>query len=190
VYTGLSTWKAGRALLASRLRERMYPFEQFLADIAARPPQRVAGTAIFMTSNLQGTPTTLLHNLHHNKVLHERVILLTVVTNDVPHVIPEERATVGALGQGFFRLTLRYGFMEEPDVPAALIEASKRDFPLVMADTTFFLGVETLLATKRPGMPLWRERLFVWLARNAVRANTFFKIPPERVVELGMQVEL
>jgi len=190
VYTGLSTWKAGRALLASRLRERMYPFDQFLEDIAARPPQRVAGTAIFMTSNLQGTPATLLHNLQHNKVLHERIILLTVVTNDVPHVPAGERATVGPLGQGFFRLTLRYGFMEEPDVPAALIEASQRDFPLVMEDTTFFLGVETLLATKRPGMPLWRERLFVLLARNAVRANTFFKIPPERVVELGMQVEL
>jgi len=190
VYTGLSTWKAGRALLASRLRERMYPFEQFLTDIAARPPQRVAGTAIFMTSNLQGTPATLLHNLQHNKVLHERIILLTVVTNDVPHVPADERATVDPLGQGFFRLTLRYGFMEEPDVPAALIEASQRDFPLVMEDTTFFLGVETLLATRRRGMPLWRERLFVLLARNAVRANTFFKIPPERVVELGMQVEL
>jgi KUP system potassium uptake protein len=190
VYTGLSTWKNGRALLASRLRERMYPFEQFLKDMAQRPPQRVAGTAIFMTSNLQGTPATLLHNLQHNKVLHERVILLTVVTIDVPHVPPEERSEVLPLGQGFFRLTLRYGFMEEPDVPAALLEASQRGFPVDLGDTTFFLGVETLLATSRPGMPLWRERLFVWIARNAVRANSFFKIPPERVVELGMQVEL
>jgi KUP system potassium uptake protein len=190
VYTGLSTWKQGRALLASRLRERMYPFEQFLKDIAERPPQRVEGTAIFMTSNLQGTPATLLHNLQHNKVLHERVILLTVVTNDVPHVPPDERIEVMPLGQGFFRLTLRYGFMEEPDVPAALMEASQRGFPVNLAETTFFLGVETLLATSRPGMPLWRERLFVWIARNAVRANAFFKIPPERVVELGMQVEL
>jgi KUP system potassium uptake protein len=190
VYTILSTWKAGRALLASRLRERVYPFQQFLQDITTKPPQRVAGTAIFMTSNLQGTPATLMHNLQHNKVLHERIVLLTVVTNDVPHVAAEERVSVEPLGQGFFRLTLRYGFMEEPDVPAALLEASAAGFPLNLEETTFFLGVETLLATKRPGMPLWRERLFVLIARNAIRANTFFKIPPDRVVELGMQVEL
>jgi KUP system potassium uptake protein len=190
IYTALSTWKRGRALLGSRLRERMYPFDQFLQDITARPPTRVSGTAIFMTSNLVGTPATLLHNLQHNKVLHDRIILLTVVTNDVPHVPAEERAEVTPLGQGFFRLTLRYGFMEDPDVPAALVEASARGFRIDLDDTTFFLGVETLLATRRPGMPLWRERLFVWIARNAVRANAFFKIPPERVVELGMQVEL
>lgn len=122
-----------------------------------------------MTSNLQGTPATLMHNLQHNKVLHDRIVLLTVVTNDVPHVPPEERAIVEPLGLGFFRLTLRYGFMEDPDVPAALVEASGAGFPLNLEETTFFLGVETLLATKRP---------------------TFFKIPPDRVVELGMQVEL
>jgi KUP system potassium uptake protein len=190
VYTGLSTWKRGRALLAERMRERLYPFDRFLQDIEAFPPQRVTGTAIFMTSNLQGTPPTLLHNLQHNKVLHDRVILLTVVTSDVPHVGPDGRTQVEPLGQGFYRLTLRYGFMEEPDVPDALREASARGFQIDLADTTFFLGVETLLATRRPGLPLWRERLFVLIARNAVRANAFFKIPPERVVELGMQVEL
>jgi KUP system potassium uptake protein len=190
VYTALSTWKRGRALLASRMRERLYPIGRFLEDIMEQPPTRVAGTAIFMTSNLQGTPPTLLHNLQHNKVLHERVILLTVVTSDVPHVSADDRALVEPLGQGLFRLTLRYGFMEEPDVPSALVEAAARGFPIDLDDTTFFLGVETLLATRRPGMPLWRERLFVLIARNAVRANAFFKIPPERVVELGMQVEL
>jgi KUP system potassium uptake protein len=190
IYAALSTWKRGRALLGSRLRERMYPFDQFMQDITSRPPTRVTGTAIFMTSNLVGTPATLLHNLQHNKVLHDRIILLTVVTDDVPHVPMAERAGIVPLGQGFFRLTLRYGFMEEPDVPAALVETSRREFPIDLDDTTFFLGVETLLATRRPGMPLWQERLFVWIARNAVRANTFFKIPPERVVELGMQVEL
>jgi KUP system potassium uptake protein len=190
LYTAFSTWKRGRALLASRLQERMYPFPQFLEDIAAFPPLRVPGTAIFMTSNLQGTPATLLHNLHHNKVLHDRVILLTVVTRDVPHVPVDDRAEVAPLGQGFYRLTLRYGFMEEPDVPEALVEAAKRGFPIALDDTTFFLGVETLLATGRPGLPLWREKLFVLIARNAVRANSFFKIPPDRVVELGMQVEL
>jgi KUP system potassium uptake protein len=190
VYTVLSTWKRGRALLASRMRERLYPFDRFLHDIEAYPPQRVPGTAIFMTSNLQGTPPTLLHNLQHNKVLHDRVILLTVVTNDVPHVASKDRAQVEPLGQGFYRLTLRYGFMEEPDVPESLQELSAKGFPIDLSETTFFLGVETLLATRRPGLPLWRERLFVLIARNALRANAFFKIPPERVVELGMQVEL
>jgi KUP system potassium uptake protein len=190
VYTVLSTWKAGRALLAQRMRERLYPFDRFLQDIEMYPPQRVTGTAIFMTSNLQGTPPTLLHNLQHNKVLHERVVLLTVTTSDVPHVSAKDRATVEPLGHGFYRLTLRYGFMEDPDVPDALSEASVRGFPIDLNETTFFLGIETLLATRRPGLPLWRERLFVLIARNAMRANAFFKIPPERVVELGMQVEL
>jgi KUP system potassium uptake protein len=190
VYTLLSTWKKGRMLLAARMRERLYPFDRFLQDIEAFPPQRVTGTAIFMTSNLQGTPPTLLHNLQHNKVLHERVILLTVVTSDIPHVAPTNRAQVDPLGHGFYRLTLRYGFMEEPDVPEALSQASRQGFVIDLNETTFFLGVETLLATRRPGLPLWRERLFVLIARNAVRANAFFKIPPERVVELGMQVEL
>ena len=190
VYTVLSTWKKGRALLAQRMRERLYPFDRFLQDIELYPPQRVAGTAIFMTSNLQGTPPTLLHNLQHNKVLHERVVLLTVTTSDIPHVSARDRATVEPLGHGFYRLTVRYGFMEEPDVPDALSEASVRGFPIDLNETTFFLGIETLLATRRPGLPLWRERLFVLIARNAMRANAFFKIPPERVVELGMQVEL
>ena len=190
VYTVLSTWKRGRALLASRMRERLYPFDQFLRDIEAYPPQRVTGTAVFMTSNLTGTPPTLLHNLQHNKVLHDRVILLTVVTSDIPYVAPNKRTEVEALGHGFYRLTVRYGFMEEPDVPDALGQASTQGFKIDLNETTFFLGLETLLATRRPGLPLWRERLFVLIARNAVRANAFFKIPPERVVELGMQVEL
>lgn len=190
VYTILSTWKRGRALLASRMREKLYPFDRFLQDIEAFPPQRVTGTAVFMTSNLQGTPPTLLHNLQHNKVLHERVILLTVVTSDIPYVAQNKRTEVEPLGHGFYRLTVRYGFMEEPDVPDALAQASAQGFKIDLNETTFFLGLETLLATRRPGLPLWRERLFVLIARNAVRANAFFKIPPERVVELGMQVEL
>jgi KUP system potassium uptake protein len=123
-------------------------------------------------------------------VLHERVILLTVVTSDVPYVSKDKRTEVEPLGHGFYRLTLRYGFMEEPDVPEALTQASAKGFKIDLNDTTFFLGLETLLATRRPGLPLWREQLFVLISRNAVRANAFFKIPPERVVELGMQVEL
>jgi KUP system potassium uptake protein len=143
-----------------------------------------------MTSNLQGTPPTLLHNLEHNRVLHERVILLTVTTRDVPYVSDADRAELEPLGQGFYRLTLRYGFMQEPDVPTALLAQATPDFPIDLDRTTFFLGVETLLEPKEPGMPRWRERLFMFMSRNAVRATSFFKIPPQRVVEIGIQVEL
>ncbi len=190
LYTALSTWKKGRALLASRFVERLYPLDQFLQEVADRPPHRVPGTAIFMTSNAQGTPATLLHNLEHNKVLHKRVILLTVVTRDAPHVDDQDRVKVDPLREGFFRVAISYGFMEEPDVPTALAQAAMSGSPIAPQDTTYFLGTETLLATKRPGMPLWRERLFVLMSRNALRATSFFKIPPDRVVEIGMQVEL
>jgi KUP system potassium uptake protein len=189
VYLLLSTWKKGRALLAARLRERLYPFDRFIQDITREPPRRVPGTAVFMTSNLVGTPPPLLHNLEHNHVLHERVILLTVITSDTPHVADADRLEMQPLGRGFFRATLRYGFMEEPDVPDALA-AGIEDDPIDMRTTTFFLGIETLLSTEGHGMARWRERLFAVLSRNAVRATSFFRIPPERVVELGMQIEL
>ena len=190
IYALLSTWKRGRALLAARMRDRLYPFDQFLRDLTVSRPHRVPGTAVFMTSNATGTPPTLLHNLEHNHIIHERVILLTVVTSDVPHVPEDERLTLEPLGQGFFRLTVRYGFMEEPDVPGALAAAGQRELPIAVEQTTFFLGMETILSTEREGMPRWRERLFAVMSRNAQRATTFFRIPPERVVELGMQIEL
>jgi KUP system potassium uptake protein len=190
IYTLLSTWKAGRRLLAKRLQDKLYPFDRFLNDIAVNPPYRVPGTAVFMTSNLYGTPPTLLHNLEHNKVLHERVILLTVVTTSAPHVEDSERLEVMPLGHNFHRVTLHYGFMEEPDVPAALASAADTGFPFSIDETTFFVGLETLLSTRREGMPRWRERLFALMSRNAARATSFFRIPPERVVELGMQIEL
>ena len=190
VYVALSTWKKGRALLFERLKEKMYPFEQFLKDIARKPPHRVSGTSVFMTSNVVGTPPTLLHNLLHNKVLHDRVILLTVVTTDAPYVTDKDRVTTERLGEGFYRLTVKYGFMQEPDVPAAVASASTPHFPIDLDTTTFFVGIETLLPTKRPGMALWRERLFALMSKNAVRATSFYRIPPERVVEIGMQVEL
>ena len=190
IYILLSTWKQGRALLALRFVDRLYPLDQFLNEIAANPPHRVSGAAVFMTSNSKGTPPTLLHNLQHNKILHERIILLTVVTLDSPTVAPEDRLTVTPLRQGFFRVRMCYGFTEHPDVPAALEQATFSGRPIAPVDTTYFVGTETLLVTKRPGLPLWRERLFVLMSRNALRATTFFGIPPERVVELGMQVEL
>jgi KUP system potassium uptake protein len=189
-FTLMTTWKRGREIVGERLRSRAYPFPQFLADISANPPHRVEGTAVFMTGTGTGTPPTLLHNLEHNRVLHEQVILLTVVTADTPLVPDDQRLKVEPLAECFYRVILSYGFMEEPDVPAALKQLSVHRLHVNLATTTFFLGRETLLATDRPGMALWRERLFVVMSMNAMRATTFFKIPSERVVELGMQLEL
>ena len=191
IFTVLSTWKTGRALLGTRLRERAYPFDRFLHDIDARPPQIVPGTAVFMTGLGTATPAALMHNVRHNHVLHEQVILLTVVTADTPHVPVDRRCRLEPLGRNFVRVWLDYGFMEEPDVPAALAEAASRHgLRLDLATTTYFLGRETLLATKRPGMAQWREKLFVLMSKNATSPTAFFRLPPDRVVELGMQVEL
>ncbi len=143
-----------------------------------------------MTGSGAGVPPTLLHNLAHNKVLHARVVLLTVVTEEVPEVDDSRRVEVEALGAGFFRVLLRYGFVEEPDVPAAITLARGRGLPIDKDDITYFLGRETLLATAAAGMAQWRESLFALMSKNAMRATAFFKIPPERVVELGMHVEL
>lgn len=190
VYTFMSTWKRGRAIVAERLIARAYPFENFLQDIVANPPLRVKGTAVFMTGYERGTPPALRHNLEHNKVLHEQVVLLSVLTADVPHVPKDEQVEVVPLGERFFRVKVRYGFMEEPNVPDALWLAKQKGLAIDLEETTYFLGRETLLVTRRPGMAAWREKLFVFMSRNALRATAFFRIPPERVVELGLQVEL
>ena len=186
----MTTWKTGRRIVAARLMARAMPLETFMADIAARPPARVPGTAVFMTAQPRGTPAALAHNLRYNKVLHEHVVILMVTTKPVPHVPEAKRCKVRDLGAGVFELTLSYGFMEDPDVPEALLDATARGLVIDTGDVTFFLGRETLIATGTPGMALWRERLFVLIARNAGRATAFFRLPPERVVELGVQVEL
>lgn len=135
-------------------------------------------------------PPALLHNLKHNKALHQRVVLLTVGTEDVPHVRPEDRLTIQALDHGFYRMVARYGYMEDPSVPDLLRQAKTRGLELRLMETTFFLGRETLIPTKRPGMALWREHLFAWMSKNARPATSFFKLPPNRVVELGAQIEI
>ncbi len=190
VYLLFSTWKKGREILGARLRERAYPFDQFQKDLLRIRPYRVPGTAIFMTGSGAGVPPTLIHNLRHNKVLHASVVLLTVVTGDIPVVSDDDRIVVEPLGSGFFKVTLKYGFSEEPSVPEAISAARGRGLPIDKDDITYFLGRETLLSTDHPGMARWRERLFAIMSRNAMRATAFFRIPPERVVELGMQVEL
>ena len=176
--------------MAARLTARALPIEDFLARVAETHPARVPGTAVFMTAQPRGTPAALAHNLRYNKVLHEHVITLMVTTQPVPHVPADQRATVRSLGQGVFDVVVRYGFMEDPNVPEALARAREHGLELDEDDVTYFLGRETLIVTKTPGMALWRERLFVLMARNAVRAPTFFRLPPDRVVELGVQVEI
>jgi KUP system potassium uptake protein len=188
-FTLLTTWAKGRQLMIARMNEASLPMEIFIKS-AAPSAARVPGTAVFMTSSASGVPHALLHNLKHNKVLHERVILLTVRIEDVPYVTPEKRLEVRDYGSGFFRVILRYGFMEEIDVPAALAQLKGIGDQCKMMDTSFFLARQTLLASARPGMAIWRERLFAWMLRNAVSAMDFFKLPTNRVVELGSQVEI
>ena len=190
VFTMLTTWKRGRKVLFDRLSEDALPLEQFIQSIELAPPVRVEGTAVFLTSTPDRVPHALLHNLKHNKVLHERVVFLTVVTREIPYVPPDERIEIRTLGADFYRLLAYYGFKEEPDVPELLEEAGRRGFPFEMMETSFFVSRETLVASVRPGMAMWRERLFSSMSKNAVKASDFFHVPANRVVELGTQVEL
>ncbi len=189
IFTMLTTWAKGRRLMIERMNEAAMPVAIFIKS-AASSAARVPGTAVFMTTTPDGIPHALLHNLKHNKVLHERVLLLTVKIEDVPFVDPEKRIDLKELGSGFFRLILRYGFMEETDVPAALAKVETCGPRFKMMDTSFFLARQTLIASSRPGMALWREGLFSWMLRNAESAMQFFKLPTNRVVELGSQVEI
>jgi len=191
VFTLMTTWRRGRQILAQRVRTTGFPIETFLANLPNEKVERVPGTAIFLTGNPAGTPPALLHNLKHNRVLHERVVLLHVTTEDVPTVLPVERVEIEELGQGFYSMVARYGFMESPDIPRVLERAAQMGLPCELLETSFFLSSETLIATQeKPGMAVWRERLFALLARNAQRATAYFRLPPNRVIELGTQIEL
>ncbi len=189
IFTLLTTWAKGRKLMQDRLAEGSMPMPLFV-ESAAGSATRVPGTAVFMTSAASGVPAALLHNLKHNKVLHERVVLLTVEIRDVPFVDEEKRASIEDLGHGFRRVVLRYGFMQTPDVPAALSDMSACGPKFRMIETSFFLSRQTLLASCKPGMAIWREKLFAWMLRNAESAMEFFRLPTNRVVELGSQVEI
>ncbi|MCG7349325.1 potassium transporter Kup [Sphingomonas sp. ACRSK] len=189
VFVLLTTWAKGRKLMIERLREAAMPIKVFIQS-AASSASRVPGTAVFMTSTPDGVPHALLHNLKHNKVLHERVVLLTVKITDEPFVAEENRVKVDDLGQGFHRLILRYGFMQDADVPAALRQVKVAGGDFRMMETSFFLARQTLLPSSRPGMMIWREKLFAWMLRNAESAMEFFRLPTNRVVELGSQVEI
>src|SRR6266567_4283732 len=175
LYFVMITWKRGR---------------EILANLAAEPPVRVPGTAVFMYGSSDGTPPALMLNLTHNKVLHEKIVFLTVITEDVPHVGGEQRVTVKRSGKGFHSVVARYGFMQDPDINEILAACKENGLSIPLEGTTFFLGRETLIASDRPGMAIWRERLFAFMSRNAMRATAFFKIPPNQVFEVGAYVEL
>ena len=189
-FTLLTTWAKGRRLMRERMAEVGLPLDIF-AKSGRNSTARVPGTAIFMNSGSSGTPSALLHNIKHNKVLHDRVVVLTVSIADVPYVDEVDRTEVKDLGDGFYRVVLRYGFMEETDVPSALKRLDNIcSGPFEMMQTSFFLSRQTLLPSEKPGMALWREKLFAWMMRNAATPMEFFRLPTNRVVELGSQVEI
>ncbi|WP_436627679.1 potassium transporter Kup [Corallococcus exiguus] len=190
IFTMMTTWKRGRDILAGKLRAASLGLKDLLGSFGDHPPLRVPGTAIFMTGNPEGTPPALLHNLKHNKILHEQVVLLTIISEEIPHVVAQERVEVEPLEQGFVRVVARYGFMENPSIPDILKRCREKGLQFQLMGTSFFLGRETLIPTKKPGMAVWREALFTWMSRNARSATAYFRIPPNRVVELGSQVEL
>jgi KUP system potassium uptake protein len=190
VFTLMTTWRTGRRVLGERLRASFIPLALFLDDVERAAPLRVPGTAVFLSSNADATPLALLHNLKHNRVLHQSVIFLTVQTQDVPHVDMADRLQLEKLRDGFHRIVAHYGFMEDPNVPEILERCRPMGLEFNVMSTTFFLSRETIIPTRTPGMAIWREKLFAFLSRNAQRPTDFFRIPANRVVELGMQVEM
>ena len=188
LFAVMTTWKRGRRELADRFREAMLPLDTFLADIEQTNPSRVKGTAVFMASSAQGTPPALLHHFKHNQMLHEQLVLLTVESATVPEVAPDRRITATDKGHGIVHVTLRYGFMETPNVPRALAECP--GLAIDLARTSYYVGRETLLSTGKSKMARWRKWLFAFISRNARPATAYFGLPPGRVVELGMQIDL
>jgi KUP system potassium uptake protein len=190
IFVVMSTWKTGRRILAERLQTGAIPMQEFIKQVKADSAMRVPGIAIFMSGHPTGTPPALIKNLTHNKVLHEKVVILTVQTEELPHVPVEGRVRVQELGNGFYRVLVRYGFMEDPNIPDVLKAIDVPDLKFDQEAVTFFLGRERLLATEDKGMAIWREKLFAWMSRNSKEATSFFCLPPDSVIEVGTQVEL
>jgi KUP system potassium uptake protein len=186
----MTTWKRGRSLLSAIQREGTLPLDLLIQDLGKRGIARVPGTAVFMTSDVGGAPPVMLHHLKHNKMLHERVILMSIQTEEVPVVADANRLERSDLPLGFHVVTAHYGFMESPDVPKLLQLLTEQGLRVRVADTSFYLGRETILASGTSKFARWRKRLFILLSRNAQSAATFFNLPPNRVVELGAQIQL
>jgi KUP system potassium uptake protein len=189
VFVVLTTWKKGRALLSQRIARETLPLEMFIADVAVSHPHRVPGTAVFLASLRRGTPTVLLHHFKHNQVLHEQVVILSVVTDAVPEVAKAERVHARELSQGFWAVTAHYGFMETPNVPDVLRLARRHGLRALPESTSYYLGRETLICKSGSGLARWRKRLFGFLSRNGRSATDFFGLPPGRVIEIGVQIE-
>ena len=190
VFTLMTTWSSGRRIVQSLLARGSLPIDLFMADVERRKPFRAPGTAVFMTSNAEGAPLVLLHHLRHNKTLLEHVVLLSILTANVPEVPDAERLTVTDLGQGFWRVTAKFGFMEKADVPQILQRAKELGVIADKRDTTYYLGRERLLPTGRARLAKWRKKLYIFMSRNSRTATEYFAIPPNRVVELGAQLEM
>jgi KUP system potassium uptake protein len=188
IFMLMLTWKTGRYLVYTRLKTEAMAIEPFVEAVGAHPPPRVPGTALFMTPNPEGVPHAMLHNLKHNKVLHEKVVILTVKFLDIPHTNLEERVTVEALPYEFYRVTVKYGFKDEPDLPRDLSLCAKYGLEFDAMDTSYFIGKEILIASHKSGMAFWRKKIFIGLFRSAETITNQFKLPPNRVVELGSQL--
>ena len=190
IFTLMLTWKTGRTHLFNRLKNEAMALDPFIEAIGAHTPTRVAGTAIFMTPNPDGVPHAMLHNLKHNKVLHEKVVLLTVKFLDFPHTTNDERVSVEVLPHQFYKVIVRYGFKDEPDLPRDLALCTEQGLVIEAMDTSFFIGKEILIASDNPGMSIWRKKIFIGLFRSAETITNQFKLPPNRVVELGSQLKI
>lgn len=190
VYLLMTTWQKGRKILYRRLKERSLSVEEFCAKLLKSPPLRVSGTAVYMSGDPWGVPVPLLHNLKHNKVLHERIAILTIVTKDVPTVSKDKRVQIQEIIPNFYRIMVYYGFKEIPKMKHILEACRNQDIHFNVNETTFVLGRETILPSNTPGMSIWRERLFALMSRNAQRPTAFFRIPPNQVIEVGIQIEI
>jgi KUP system potassium uptake protein len=190
VFTVMATWTRGRALLRADYQARAIPAEDFVKSISGAPPPRVKGAAVFMQASSGDVPVALLHNLKHNRILHEKVVRLTVVIERVPYTSLFERIQVASLGLGFWRVVGHYGYMQQPNVPDLLSLAAPLGLTLLPGETSYYLTRETIIASDKPGMALWRERLFGIMLRNATPASAFFGLQPNRVVELGAQIQI
>jgi KUP system potassium uptake protein len=190
VFTIMTTWNTGRMILTERIGERSASVEDFLAGVQAAPPLRVPGTALYLARDPTIAPHALVQNLKHNKVLHERVVILAMHTITTARIAEDRRVEIEALPANLFRVIARHGFAEDPEIPPVLKRLAAQGLEIDPDSATFFLGRETLIATKRPGMAIWREKLFATLSRNARRATKYFCLPSDRVVELGAEIEL
>jgi len=190
IFTFMTTWKKGRMILSKRLKLEVIPIPTLIKTIQKKPPHRVPGIALFLSSNPSGTPPALVFILRHMQVLHKKVVLLSVITKEIPHVLPSERVEITDLYDDIYRITIHYGFMENPDIPRAISDLKLRGSAIRLDEITYVLGREHLIPSKRPGMALWREKLFAVMAHNSRSAAIYFQIPIERVIEIGIQLDI